>query len=119
MAAISEITDKAKLLVSSVTDVVTTATKTASDRLERTETGRTIKKAGVKTVDFAGEVTTGVSSAAEKAVNNINGTEALRRIEELVAQQRRYNDVLATRLAEALTRIDHLEQQVKQLSNER
>lgn len=40
-------------------------------------------------------------------------------IESLLNQQRRYNDVLATRLAEALARIDKLEDIVKGLPRER
>lgn len=119
MTALTGMTSKVKGLVGTVSDAVNTAAKSVSDRLDQSETGRAIKDVSTKAAGLASEAGAGVSIAAEKAINNINGTEALRQIEELVAQQRRYNDVLATRLAEALTRIDHLEQQVKQLTNER
>ncbi|MBK7424332.1 MAG: hypothetical protein IPJ48_15315 [Propionivibrio sp.] len=51
--------------------------------------------------------------AAKGLWDRFIGAEVLRQVVALIEQQRRYNDILATRLAEALARIASLEEQLK------
>lgn len=60
-----------------------------------------------------------VKDAGSRLVDNISGAEVIVKIEELAAGQRRYNNILATRLADALDRIDQLEAEVRRLSDGR
>lgn len=87
--------------------------------LEASEGGRNLLAGTRRVKDAAGELYDGATKAGNKLVDNISGAEAQALVGELLAQQRRYNDILATRLAEALDRIEHLEQQVKSLSDAR
>lgn len=87
--------------------------------LSKSEGGRTVLDAAQKTKDVAGRAYDGAVEAGGKLIDNISGAEATARIEELLAGQRRYNDILATRLAEALDRIEALEAEVKRLSDGR
>lgn len=111
--------DRTKSFVSETATQAGRLTNAASEKLDQSDKGRAIKAAGNKVKVGATEVCNEVTAATEKVLKNINGTEAQIHIVELVEQQRRYNDILATRLAEALRRIDQLELQVKKLANER
>ena len=111
--------DRLKGIASKVGTKATRLADDASEKMEQSPKGRAIKAAHNKAAAAVSEVFDGVSAATDKVLININGTEAQTHIVKLVEQQRRYNDILATRLAEALNRIDQLELQVKKLSNER
>lgn len=87
--------------------------------LEKSEGGRTLLDAAKKTKVTMAKARDGAVEAGGKFVDNISGAEAVARIEDLLAGQRRYNDILATRLAEALDRIDTLETAVNRLSDGR
>ena len=67
--------------------------------------GKTATEVGKATKEKLGELT-----------DNIAGTAAQERIEALVLEQRRYNDILATQLSLALDRIAKLEKIVAKLS---
>lgn len=75
--------------------------------------GWAIIGAGGKLVGLGGDVAQGVGNAATGLFANLSGEEALEKIATLIEQQRRYNDVLATRLAEALGRIEELEKKIE------
>ena len=108
-----------KNLGTAFVDVGTSAVESASAKLDEYEAGRKAKEIGNKAADLAGEIAESVTDTTKKIGSNLSGEEAQVRIEALVEQQRRYNDILATRLAEALDRIDKLEKQVENLSRER
>lgn len=95
------------------------AVESTSALLDQTETGRKAKELGGKAADIGTKVVSEASDTAKKIGANLSGEDVQRRVEELLEQQRRYNDILATRLAEALDRIEKLEQQVAKLSHER
>jgi hypothetical protein len=90
------------------TEELTKRTKKAYEgtKAKAIEAGKVITGAAVET----GQAT---SSAAGKLWANLSGEEVYKRITEMVEQQRFYNDILATRLAEALNRIEKLEQKNK------
>lgn len=71
---------------------------------------------GSQAADVAGKVYEEATATGKKLGDNLSGAEAQARIAALVEQQRRYNDILATRLAEALDRIEKLETHVARLS---
>lgn len=108
-----------KNLGSALSDVASSAIKSGSEILDQSETGRKAKEYGSKAADLASKVVDEAAITGKKISANLSGEEAQLRIEALVDQQRRYNDILATRLAEALDRIEALERQVKELSCER
>lgn len=74
---------------------------------------------GSQAADVAGKVYEEATATGKKLGDNLSGAEAQARIAALVEQQRRYNDILATRLAEALDRIEKLETHVARLSRGR
>lgn len=108
-----------KTLGTAITNVGTSAVETASAKLDQSEAGRKAKEYGNKAVEISGKAFDEASVTAKKIGANLSGEDVQRRVEELLEQQRRYNDILATRLAEALDRIEKLEQQVAKLSHER
>lgn len=108
-----------KNLGTAIADVGTSAVVSASTKLDETEAGRKAKEIGNKAADIGGKIVDEAKVTAIKIGSNLSGEEAQVRIEALVEQQRRYNDILATRLAEALDRIEKLELQVEKLSRER
>ena len=66
----------------------------------------------------------GVSDKAKKVVSTIDehvdilsGQRLLQLVEERLALQAKYNDILATRLDEAITKIRELELEIKSLKN--
>lgn len=75
--------------------------------------GWAIIGAGGKLVGVGGDMAQGFGNAATGLFANLSGEEALAKIATLIEQQRRYNDVLATRLAEALGRIEELEKKIE------
>jgi hypothetical protein len=70
------------------------------------ETGKFITGAAVE----AGQA---ITDAAGKLGANLSGEEVHKLITEMMEKQSRYNDILATRLAEALNRIEKLERQAE------
>jgi hypothetical protein len=80
-----------------------------TSKLEGTETGQKALWVGGKTADALKSGVQAVAEATGKVTDNLSGAEVHERILEFVDQQRRYNDILATRLAEALARIEQLE----------
>lgn len=108
-----------KNLGTAIKDVGKSAADSTSALLDEYEAGRKAKEYGGKAADLAGEIAESVTDTTKKISSNLSGEEAQIRIEALVEQQRRYNDILATRLAEALDRIENLEKQVENLSRER
>jgi len=106
-------------VTSAVTEAVTTVGVRGNIYLEQSDTGKKAKALGAQATDLAGKTIDGVSTAVNKIGANLSGEEAQARIAALVEQQRRYNDILATRLAEALDRIENLEAQVARLSRGR
>lgn len=87
--------------------------------LATSEGGRKLLDATQKTKEAVAGVYDGAVEAGSKLVDNLSGAEVAAKIEQLLAGQRRYNDILATRLAEALDRIEVLEEEVKRLSDGR
>lgn len=87
--------------------------------LNKTEAGRTTKEMAGKLAKTAKDTVQGVSDSTTKIIDNISGAEANAKIQQLLETQQRFNDILATRLAEALDRIEHLEREVERLSNGR
>ena len=108
-----------KNLGTAFVDVGTKSVESASAKLDEYEAGRKAKEIGNKAADIGGKFVDEAAVAAKKIGSNLSGEEAQLRIEALVEQQRRYNDILATRLAEALDRIKKLEVKVESLSRER
>ncbi len=96
-----------------------TFTSELPKELSKTEAGQKVLDGSRKVTHAIGDAYDGASNAGSKLVDNLSGAEAMMQIESLLNQQRRYNDVLATRLAEALARIDKLEDIVKGLPRER
>ena len=87
--------------------------------LEQSDVGKKAVKAGKKGAGLALDTIKVAQEAGGKVVGTLSGEEIHTRIKEAVDQQRRYNDILATRLAEALDRIEKLEQHVEALSRVR
>ena len=102
-----------------IVDVSTSAVESASAKLDEYEAGRKAKDIGNKAADMGGKLLDEASITAKKIGANLSGEEAQIKIQALVEQQRRYNDILATRLAEALGRIEILEAKMENLSRER
>ena len=71
-----------------------------------------VKGVGDKAVKAGGKALRQAANTGQKISDNLSGAEVQARIVALVEQQRRYNDILATRLAEALDRIEKLEKQI-------
>ena len=75
---------------------------------------------GEVTREAFGDFVAGIEKIADKAngaIETISGTEALAQTYKFVEQQRIYNDVLATRLAEALDEIKSLNARVSDLES--
>ena len=89
------------------------------NELRKHPSGQSVIDFTNKTTETVSEAYKGVTDATGKIIDNISGAEAQQQIAALLEKQRRYNDILATRLAEALDRIEKLEQQVAKLSHER
>lgn len=104
--------------VDAVTTTVSSGVSDAYDALGKTEIGRTAKNAVSQTADAVREVGSTAASTAEDIRNTVNGAGTLNAVKELLENQRRYNDILATRLAEALCRIEQLEKKVGHASND-
>lgn len=90
-----------------------------SNLLDQSDVGKKVKEVGGQAADLAGKLYEEATETSKKLGDNLSGAEAQARIAALVEQQRRYNDILATRLAEALDRIEKLEAQVARLSRGR
>jgi hypothetical protein len=108
-----------KNLGTAIVDVGTSAVESASAKLDQSDAGRKAKEIGNKAADMGGKLLDEASVTAKKIGSNLSGEESQIRIEALIEQQRRYNDIIATRLAEALDRIEKLEGQVEKLTRER
>jgi predicted transcriptional regulator len=111
--------DKFKKVGSALGELGTSVADGTSDLIGGTKAGRIAQEIGGKVIDGAKDVGRNISVATDKIGSNLSGEEAHTRIKELVAQQTRYNDILATRLAEALDRIEVLEKEMKALSHDR
>jgi hypothetical protein len=111
--------DRFKEVGSALGELSTSVAEGTSKLIEGTKAGQKAAEIGGKVFDGAKEIGKGLSDATGKIGANLSGEEAHTKMQELVMQQTRYNDILATRLAEALDRIDKLEQQVERLSRGR
>lgn len=93
-------------------DVVKAGTKQMADKTAHTLTSvSNAAKSKADEIGISDKVSHGVS-AARKTVDVFTGEKQLRLIEERLTLQMRYNDVLATKLDEALTRITELEARI-------
>ena len=70
-------------------------------------------------VDATGNVVKEVKKQTREVVEHLTGEAALAQAEKLLEQQRCYNDILATRLAEALERIAMLESRLNEMDNKK
>lgn len=111
-----------KLFDSTVSGFGDAYTNLTSDenRKKVTEGAKDSVKLALGVGAIAGKTATEVGKAATDKIvelsDNIAGTAAQARIEALVLEQRRYNDILATQLSLALDRIEKLERIVAKLS---
>jgi len=96
-----------------------TFTEEYSKELVKRPGGQSVIDFANKTTETVSDAYRGITEASSKIIDNVSGTESQVRIAALVEQQRRYNDILATRLAEALDRIEKLENEVGSLFRER
>ncbi len=105
---------KARILKlgSAIRDAGTALGQGVTEKLESTERGQQALRVGLKAADVVKAGAHAVAEVTGKVTDNLSGAEAHARIVEFVDQQRRYNDILATRLAEALSRIEQLESQI-------
>jgi hypothetical protein len=92
-----------------IKDAGTAIGQSVTKKLESTERGQQALWVGSKAADALKSGAQVVAEVTGKVTDNISGADAHARIVEFVDQQRRYNDILATRLAEALSRIEQLE----------
>lgn len=113
------ILDSLKKVGSAIGDLGTSVADGTSGLIGGTKAGQTAAKIGVKAFDGVKVAAKEISDAGGKIGSKLSGEETHTRIQELVTQQTRYNDILATRLAESLDRIEKLEQQVEKLSRGR
>jgi hypothetical protein len=111
--------DGVKNVGSALGDLGTLMADGASELIGSTKAGQKAAEIGGQVADGAKKLGKGIADAGEKIGSNLSGAEAHTKIQELVAQQTRYNDILATRLAEALDRIEVLEKEMKALSRGR
>jgi hypothetical protein len=111
--------DSLKKVTSAIGDLGTSVTEGASELIGSTKVGQKAAVFGGQIADGAKTFGKGIVEAGEKIGSNLTGAETHTKIQELAAQQTRYNDILATRLAEALGRIEVLEQEMKALSRGR
>lgn len=111
--------DRFKKMGNALGELGASVAEGASEMMTSTKAGQKAAEIGGKVLDGAKEIGKGLSDATDKIGANLSGEEAQTKMQELVMQQTRYNDILATRLAEALDRIDKLEQQVERLSRGR
>lgn len=106
-------------IAGAITDATTSLVNKGGHLLDHTQAGKIAKGVGVQAVDLAGKVYEEAAATGKKIGDNLSGAEVQARITALVEQQRRYNDILATRLAEALDRIEKLEKQLARRTRER
>lgn len=115
----SSLTKSFKRFTDAAGELTSEVSNSAKRTMEQSETGKKILKAGNKATAVAKDVYKGAAETGDKVLRNISGAEVHAQVIALAEQQRRYNDILATRLAEALGRIENLEAQVKALSDGR
>ncbi len=106
-------------LTGALAEATTSLINRGSNLLDQSDAGKKVKEMGSQAADVAGKVYEEATATGKKLGDNLSGAEAQARIAALVEQQRRYNDILATRLAEALDRIEKLETHVARLSRGR
>lgn len=115
----SSLTDSFKRFTNAAGDLTSELSNSVKQTIEQSETGKKMLDAGSKATAVAKDVYDGAAKTGDKVLRNISGAEVHAQVIALAEQQRRYNDILATRLAEALGRIENLEAQVKALSDGR
>ena len=109
---VPSVSDGFKSASSAVGSMSNDLKRRATQTLEQTDNGKQFLLAGEKVATVAGDIYDGAALSGNKMLANLSGAEAHASIVKLVEQQSRYNDILATRLAEALDRIQQLEKQV-------
>lgn len=88
------------------------------DKLELKKKAKEKTKKAKKYLDDKG-VTSKIKTAAEfteEQLDILSGSKALRLVEERLMLQEKYNDILATKLDEALNKIENLETKLNELS---
>ncbi len=113
----SQLADSFKRFTSAASELTSELSSKVTQKLEQSDTGKKMLDAGTKATAVAKDVYENSADTANKMLKNISGAEVQAQVVALAEQQRRYNDILATRLAEALARIETLEAQVKVLSD--
>jgi hypothetical protein len=113
--------DMSEAAVSEIADVTVgiadSAAAIAKDKYERSGLKSTLATASKTTKEFLDS--TGVTDAAGRAaevtgdhLDTLSGAKLLALVEERLAIQSKYNDILATKLEEALDRIKRLEEAI-------
>lgn len=109
----SDVNSEVKITISTVGQAIrgvgSAISQSVAKKLEGSDAGQKALWVGAKTADALKSGAQAVADATGRVTDNLSGAEVHDRILEFVDQQRRYNDILATRLAEALTRIEQLE----------
>lgn len=109
--------DKKKLLLDSLAEAshgIAVKAKIIKDEYEKVKLKEITKEKAKKAKNFLDEkgVTSKIKTASEftgEQLDILSGSKALKLVEERLVLQERYNDILATKLDEALSRIEDLE----------
>lgn len=102
-----------------LTEKVSGSMGSAKEEYEHSDVKRYLDKLSAETKRFLDEhgITEHVSKAydtTQEQLDVVSGSKILRLVEERLELQEKYNDVLATKLSEALQRIELLEARLKQ-----